>query len=271
MQQVKVQQMPEDAHFKKMVEDSLPQDNICQSLSISESCHAASSQMSSQISSQQQLLQSQPEKGSIWIIHKPSSSSSSSSSSSNSIQNKWKLQKLINSDGSFGTIYRGHKINDLNKKNFAIKVIDKNKLNQCTQNVRKRHIEYMKNEIQILNLLNHYRSNDLNNSQHYNNIIDVEDIHEDENNIYIAMEYVKHGTLFDLISVNERLPERSTAYIMHQLLYALYILHEKHHIMHGDIKPDNILLSMTNVQNLQKNNNNNNNNEINNQKKKLWY
>ncbi|OHS96199.1 STE family protein kinase [Tritrichomonas foetus] len=60
----------------------------------------------------------------------------------------------------------------------------------------------------------------------------------------ILMEFCKLGSFRDLIDFREKvLSERQIAIVLHDLLHALQVLHEKYHIVHRDIKAANILLT----------------------------
>ncbi|KAH0794758.1 STE family protein kinase [Histomonas meleagridis] len=60
----------------------------------------------------------------------------------------------------------------------------------------------------------------------------------------ILMEFCPQGSLRDLIDISEKvLSEAQISFVMHDLLCALQVLHNQHHIVHRDIKAANILLS----------------------------
>lgn len=65
-----------------------------------------------------------------------------------------------------------------------------------------------------------------------------------QNRHTILMEFCNLGSFRDLVDYrNEVLTENQIAIVMHDLLNALLILHEKYHIVHRDIKAANILLA----------------------------
>ena len=99
------------------------------------------------------------------------------------------------------------------------------------KNMDKSDLELAKTEIDILKI-----------SQHPN-IIKLYDIYENENYIYIIMEYCSGG---DLLSYFEhyqyQLTETKICEIIHKLSMAIYFLHS-YGIIHRDLKPENILMT----------------------------
>ena len=129
--------------------------------------------------------------------------------------------------GSFGRVYLvSH--ND-SKKLFALKVIDKRKLM-----VSYGKLDIIYNEINIHSKLAH------------ENIIKLYNVHEDNENINIIMEYAEKGNLFQLISKEKTGLDESKAFdYFIQVVNAVYYLHINN-IIHRDIKPENILIGSDN-------------------------
>ncbi|CBZ54052.1 hypothetical protein NCLIV_044860 [Neospora caninum Liverpool] len=123
--------------------------------------------------------------------------------------------------GKFSIVYKGihRETNEL----YAIKVIDKGKINGHER-------ELLRSEMAILRLLNHP------------NVIYMKELLDTKETLYIVMELVRGGELFDLIQQNHRLPELHVNRIISQLLSTVYYLH-KCGIVHRDLKPENILLT----------------------------
>ncbi len=75
----------------------------------------------------------------------------------------------------------------------------------------------------------------------HQNIVKLEDVFMDDSNIYIVLELVRGGDLFDRI-VNRGCYKESTARkLMWVVLIAVKYLHNNE-IVHRDLKPENILL-----------------------------
>ncbi|KAH6646969.1 hypothetical protein BKA67DRAFT_684429 [Truncatella angustata] len=87
-------------------------------------------------------------------------------------------------------------------------------------------------EVAILKLIDHP------------NIMKLYDIWENRSEIYLVLEYVERGDLFDYINCNGTIPEPETIYYFRQILSALDYCHS-FNICHRDLKPENILLTTT--------------------------
>ena len=75
------------------------------------------------------------------------------------------------------------------------------------------------------------------------NIIKLYDIYENENYIYIIMEYCSGGDLLSYFEHYEyELKETKVCEIIHKLSMAIYYLHS-YGIVHRDLKPENILMT----------------------------
>lgn len=77
---------------------------------------------------------------------------------------------------------------------------------------------------------------------HHKNIMKLEEIHESNNSIYLVMELLKGGELFEQISKKKRIEVEDVRHIMGNLLDALLYLQKKR-IMHRDLKPENMILA----------------------------
>ncbi|XP_049776151.1 ovarian-specific serine/threonine-protein kinase Lok-like [Schistocerca cancellata] len=112
---------------------------------------------------------------------------------------------------------------------FAMKVVEKKRLTKGG-----RHLlldpEKVMNEVKILTSLKHPC------------IITIHDIVDTSNKVYMFLELMEGGELFDRITKKEQLGEPEAKLIFYQIVVAVQYLHSKG-ITHRDLKPENILLS----------------------------
>jgi len=88
----------------------------------------------------------------------------------------------------------------------------------------------LRREIEVLKVVQH------------SNIIRLEDIFENQDSIYIVMEFLKGGDFFCYLEKRKfKIPEDRARKIAHKLATALYYLHS-YGIAHRDLKPENILM-----------------------------
>lgn len=73
------------------------------------------------------------------------------------------------------------------------------------------------------------------------NVINLYDIWENRGELYLVLEYVEGGELFDYVSSNGALPEEEAIRLFRQIIAGLSHCH-RFNICHRDLKPENILL-----------------------------
>ena len=73
------------------------------------------------------------------------------------------------------------------------------------------------------------------------NVINLFDIWENRGELYLVLEYVEGGELFDYVSSNGALPEEEAVRLFRQIIAGLSYCH-RFNICHRDLKPENILL-----------------------------
>jgi len=122
--------------------------------------------------------------------------------------------------GGFSIVYEGTKIET--NENFAIKVI--------ATNQDESQINTLRSEIDIMKKLKH------------RNIIQLFDVYEEPDNIYLVIELVTGGELFDHIIDKGNFSERDAANIIKQVIEAVAFMHDNG-IAHRDLKPENILVT----------------------------
>lgn len=134
----------------------------------------------------------------------------------NSLSDFKNLQEI--GRGFFGKVYKAE-----SSKTHSIYAIKE----MCNENNK-----YIKREIQIMKTItNPY-------------VVKLYDCFEDNNKIYIIMEYIPNGTLESFIKNNKGnfLSQEIVMHIFYQILGGLNYLHSND-IIHRDIKPDNILFN----------------------------
>ncbi|XP_036914322.1 serine/threonine-protein kinase DCLK2 isoform X5 [Sturnira hondurensis] len=139
-------------------------------------------------------------------------------SESSTLLEKYKIGKVIG-DGNFAVVKEC--VDRSTGKEFALKIIDKAK---CCG---KEHL--IENEVSILRRV-----------KHPNIIMLVEEM-ETATELFLVMELVKGGDLFDAITSSTKYTERDGSAMVHNLANALRYLHGLS-IVHRDIKPENLLV-----------------------------
>ena len=119
----------------------------------------------------------------------------------------------------------------------AIKILDKQVLEADAQNQNIQNdssflndMQRIKKEIKILKELRH------------KNIIQLYEIMESENKLYIVMEYCEGKELFDYIVKRKHLTEKEACRFFQQIINGVEYLH-LNNITHRDLKPENLLLT----------------------------
>ncbi|XP_073332180.1 serine/threonine-protein kinase DCLK2 isoform X4 [Pagrus major] len=134
------------------------------------------------------------------------------------ILEKYKIGKVIG-DGNFAVVKEC--VERSTGKEFALKIIDKAK---CSG---KEHL--IENEVAVLRKV-----------KHPNIIMLIEEV-DTSSELYLVMELVKGGDLFDAITSSAKYTERDATAMVYNLAGALKYLHSIN-IVHRDIKPENLLV-----------------------------
>ena len=124
-------------------------------------------------------------------------------------------------DGNFADVREC--IDKITKKEFALKIVDKAKVRGKEQMIR--------DEIEIMRRCKHP------------NIVRMYEDYDSIRHIYLVMELIKGGDLFDAISSSVKFTEAVTRTYVKDIAKGLAYLH-KRKIVHRDIKPENLLVSI---------------------------
>lgn len=128
--------------------------------------------------------------------------------------------------GSFSSVRQCKDINT--GKDYAMKILDKQTL--VDQNMGAQ----VNREIAIMLQMSH------------RNVCTMRECFQTHDKVYIILELVSGGELFDKIKTSKRLPEDSARFYFQQIMLGLNYCH-KHGIAHRDLKPENILLNSGDV------------------------
>eukprot|EP01155_Anaeramoeba_flamelloides_P024084 Anaeramoba_flamelloidesa809026_116.p1 GENE.a809026_116~~a809026_116.p1 ORF type:complete len:433 (-),score=84.17 a809026_116:148-1446(-) len=133
----------------------------------------------------------------------------------------YKISKTLGSGGYSKVKLAIHK---KTKQKVAIKIISKKQLltNNCS-------LPQMRREISIQKLIRHP------------NVIQIYDVYETDDNLFLVLEYISGGELFDYIINHKKVPSKEARSFFQQLIYTVEYIHS-FSITHRDLKPENILL-----------------------------
>ncbi|CAF0779210.1 unnamed protein product [Adineta steineri] len=134
------------------------------------------------------------------------------------VTDKYDLGKKMG-DGNFAIVRRS-KLRNTDRE-YAVKIIDKSKM-------KGKHY-MLEHEINIMYICNHP------------NIIRLFEDYETADEIYLVMELVKGGDLFEYITKHRCFNESTSALMIKDVSEALLYLHAKN-IVHRDVKPENLLV-----------------------------
>lgn len=124
-------------------------------------------------------------------------------------------------EGAFGKVK--YAVNTETNEAVAIKILDKDKIQ--TRNMGAQ----IKKEISIMKMINHHH------------VVGVRDVFATSAKIFIVLEFVGGGELFDKIANEGKLPEDKARFYFKQLVEGLDHCHSNG-VCHRDLKPENLLL-----------------------------
>ncbi|XP_028783244.1 CBL-interacting serine/threonine-protein kinase 6-like [Neltuma alba] len=135
------------------------------------------------------------------------------------LHGKYELGRLLG-HGTFAKVY--HAKNLQSGKSVALKVVGKEKV------IKVGMMEQIKREISVMKMVEHP------------NIVELYEVMASKSKIYIAMELVRGGELFNKIA-RGRLREDVARVYFQQLISAIDFCHSRG-VYHRDLKPENLLL-----------------------------
>ncbi|CCG20930.1 hypothetical protein CORT_0A05430 [Candida orthopsilosis Co 90-125] len=78
---------------------------------------------------------------------------------------------------------------------------------------------------------------------HHPNIVKLYYAFQDNNKLYLILEYLQGGELFHHLSMEKFMSEKNAAYYLAQCSLALHYLHTKVKVIYRDLKPENCMLN----------------------------
>ncbi|XP_071705915.1 CBL-interacting serine/threonine-protein kinase 9-like [Rutidosis leptorrhynchoides] len=133
---------------------------------------------------------------------------------------KYEIGKTLG-EGSFAKVKFARNL--VTGDHVAIKIIDRDRI------LKHKMVEQMKREISTMKLIKHP------------NVLNLFEVMASKTKIYVVLEYVDGGELFDQIAKHGRLQEDEARRYFQQLINAVDYCHSRG-VYHRDLKPENLLL-----------------------------
>ncbi|XP_069328180.1 MAP/microtubule affinity-regulating kinase 4-like [Eulemur rufifrons] len=124
-------------------------------------------------------------------------------------------------EGAYSTVKLARHV--LTAREVAIKILDKTKCNLAT-------LQMINREIKIMTML------------HHPHIVQLYEVINSGTNIYLIMEYARHGDVYDYLLEVGRMYEDEAREKFRQVVSAVEYCHRMS-VAHRDLKPENLLLS----------------------------
>ncbi|XP_078093612.1 serine/threonine-protein kinase BRSK2-like [Mustelus asterias] len=135
----------------------------------------------------------------------------------------YRLEKTLGK-GQTGLVKLG--IHCITGQKVAIKIVNREKLTESV-------LMKVEREIAILKLIEHPH------------VLKLHDVYENKKYLYLVLEHVSGGELFDYLVKKGRLTPKEARKFFRQIISALDFCHS-HSICHRDLKPENLLLDEKN-------------------------
>lgn len=119
----------------------------------------------------------------------------------------------------------------LTRQDYACKIINKK---QMAIRDGEQLLEQFQNEISVLMMLQQ--------THQHPNIIHLEDVYITDRKIFMVMEFVRGGELFDYVIKRGKLSESEASDMLQKIFSAVSYMHNQG-IVHRDLKPENLLLT----------------------------
>ncbi|XP_076369716.1 serine/threonine-protein kinase BRSK2-like isoform X1 [Tachypleus tridentatus] len=131
----------------------------------------------------------------------------------------YRLEKTLGK-GQTGLVKLG--VHCVTGRKVAVKIVNREKLSDSV-------LRKVEREIAIMKLIDHPH------------VLKLYDVYENNKYLYLVLEHVSGGELFDYLLKRGRLPAKEARKFLWQIISALDFCH-KHCICHRDLKPENLLL-----------------------------
>ncbi|CAL4086405.1 unnamed protein product, partial [Meganyctiphanes norvegica] len=141
-------------------------------------------------------------------------------------KNSYRKMVLGKSPGQVETCLVKMGVQCVSGKRVAIKIINREKLSESV-------LQKVEREIAIMKLIEHPH------------VLGLFDVYENKKYLYLVLEHVSGGELFDYLVKKGRLTPKEARRFFRQIISALDFCHS-HSICHRDLKPENLLLDEKN-------------------------
>lgn len=136
----------------------------------------------------------------------------------------YEMQERVLGEGGYGTVRLARRRGS--SLEVAVKIVPKSSQRAC---------RHARREAALQKHLVHDR------------VCGLIDVFEDEENLYLVLEYIEGRDLFEEVVAEGPLDEASAAAIIKQLLEALQYCHATAGVIHKDVKPENLVIARDNI------------------------